>query len=202
MPRAQLEKFLLSLPVKERMALVRRARLKKLNVDDILCLLTPQKNVHLDAPSANARNDDCSPPKDVHLNDPGTFVRDSVVKQRGKTTLKNRSPSSPVNNFPSYDHYDGGIADAVTLEVFRLRQRNAELQSKVNTLNDKLSRVYEVLTSLKRFFDLWVREGQGETYDQIHARMNRIKTAIELIDDRNIGEPVQIEIPARWKRHE
>ena len=184
------------------MALVRRARLKKVNVQDILCLLSPQEKVHLDATSTNVRNDDCTKSENVHLNDPGTFVRDSVVRQRGKPTTKNRSPSSPINNFPNYDNYEGGVPDAVTLEVFRLRQRNAELQSKVNTLNDKLSRVYELLTSLKRFFDLWVREGQGETYDQIHARMNRIKTAIELIDDRNIGEPIQIEIPARWKRHE
>lgn len=108
-------------------------------------------------------------------------------------------PDGPINNFPSYD-YDGGAVDAVTLEIFSLRRRNADLTAKVEGLNNKLTKSLETLYSTRRFIQLWVFEGQGETYDQVHRRIKSIETVIAHIEDRNIGPAPALEIPERWKK--
>jgi len=106
--------------------------------------------------------------------------------------------TSPVNNFPPA--YDGGVPDAVTLEVFALRRRNAELVAKVEALNNKQTRLLECLQSLRRFFRLWIYEGQGESYDNIVARMTRIDSMIQLIDDRSVGDAPLLDVPERWRK--
>jgi hypothetical protein len=109
-------------------------------------------------------------------------------------------PQSPVNNFPAYSGGDGGVPDAVTLEVFALRRRNAELIAKVESLNNKLSRALECLQSLRRFFRLWIYDGQGESYDAIIGRMSKIDVMIDLIEDRMVGPAPVIDVPERWRK--
>lgn len=109
-------------------------------------------------------------------------------------------PEGPINNFPSAEVYDGGMTDAVTLEIFSLRRRNAELAAKVEGLNEKLTKALECLYSLRRFLQLWINEGQGETFDQVHARIRKMESTIDHIEDRNIGPVPILEVPARWKK--
>lgn len=118
-----------------------------------------------------------------------------VVAKNGKD-----KPPTPINNFPSYEISEGGIPDAITLEIYSLRRRCADLKCQVEGLNNKLSRVLQLLNSLRRFFRLWIFENQGETYDQIHARMRKIDTMINLIEDRMVGPVPEMEIPERWRK--
>ena len=120
---------------------------------------------------------------------------------RGKKVRPENIPTGPVNNFPSYD-YGGGLPDAVTLEIFSLRRRNAELGAKLTAVNNKLTVALEFLYSIRRFLQLWVNEGQGETYDQTHTRMRRLESTIAHIEDRNIGPSPELELPERWKKTE
>ena len=113
------------------------------------------------------------------------------------------SPPTPINNFPDYGKdYNGGMTDAVTLEIFSLRRRNAELRAKNECLNIKLTKTLEILQSERRFLQLWIYENQGESYDEIQHRMKRIDATIQLIEDRMAGPAAPLEIPARWKRGE
>lgn len=109
-------------------------------------------------------------------------------------------PEGPINNFPAYEAYDGGLPDAVTLEIFSLRRRNAELSAKVEGLNNKLTKALELLYSLRRFLQLWINEGQGETFDEIRSRMHRLDGTIAHLEDRSIGPAPVLEIPKRWKK--
>jgi hypothetical protein len=108
-------------------------------------------------------------------------------------------PEGPVNNFPSSD-YDGGLPDAVTMEIFSLRRHNAELTAKLATLNNKITAALELFYSLRRFFQLWINEGHGESYDQIQDRMRRIDSTIAKIEDRTAGESARLDIPKRWRK--
>jgi len=146
--------------------------------DDILCKLSDQNSPISNPSSKTLRHGDCASPPPVapHI------------------------PQSPVNNFPAYSGGDGGVPDAVTLEVFALRRRNAELIAKVESLNNKLSRALECLQSLRRFFRLWIYEGQGESYDAIIGRMSKIDVMIDLIEDRMVGPASLLEIPERWRK--
>jgi hypothetical protein len=123
------------------------------------------------------------------------------VEKKGKHKAS-AFPPTPINNFPNqaYGSYDGGMTDAVTLEIFSLRRQNAELKSNVEGLNNKLTRCLETLNSTKRFLRLWIHEGQGESYDQIHIRMRSIDVTINVIEDRSIGPAPKLEIPDRWKK--
>jgi hypothetical protein len=112
---------------------------------------------------------------------------------------KPNTPASPVNNFPAYSGDEGGVPDALTLEVFALRRRNAELVAKVESLNNKLTRVLECLQSLRRFFRLWIYEGQGESYDAITGRMSKIDVMIDLIEDRMVGDAPPLHVSKRWR---
>jgi len=124
------------------------------------------------------------------------------VARSDKPKVGKHAPSNPISNFPVYDYQGGAPDDPTTLEVFSLRRRNAELNDKVRALNNKLTRCHELLNSLKRFFDLWIYEDQGETYDELQNRMRRIKTTIELIEDRMVGETTPLEMPERWRKKE
>lgn len=92
------------------------------------------------------------------------------------------------------------MPDAVTLEIFALRRRNAELTAKVEGLNNKLTRALESLYSLRRFINLWTLEGQGETFDQVRIRIKGLEATIANIEDRNISPSPALEIPARWRK--
>jgi hypothetical protein len=107
---------------------------------------------------------------------------------------------SPVNNFPAYSGDGGGVPDAITLEIFALRRRNAELIAKVESLNNKLTRVLDCLQSLRRFFRLWIYDGQGESYDAVIGRMGKIDVMIDLIEDRMVGPAPVLDIPERWRK--
>jgi hypothetical protein len=171
--------------------MVRRAQLRDINnqerkttqiQQDILCRLSDADLSINDISRINQRHVDCPTPKVV--------AKDRSIK--GSRVLQ-----SPINNFPDYGtDYDGGVTDAVTLEIFSLRRRNSELTEKVETLNNKLTRALECLQSLKRFFGLWIFEGQGESYDQIQKRIRRIESTIDVIEDR-MANPAQIE---RWEK--
>ena len=108
-------------------------------------------------------------------------------------------PEGPINNFPSSE-YEGGLPDAVTIEIFSLRRHNAELTAKLATLNNKLTAALELFYSLRRFFQLWINEGHGESYDQIHDRMRRLDSTIAKIEDRTAGESARLDIPKRWRK--
>ncbi len=146
--------------------------------DDILCKLSDQNSPISNPSSKTLRHGDCATPLAVapHV------------------------PQSPVNNFPAYSGDGGGVPDAVTLEIFALRRRNAELIAKVESLNNKLTRTLECLQSLRRFFRLWLYEGQGESYDAIVNRMRKIDVTIDLIEDRMIGPAPVVEVPERWRK--
>lgn len=111
-----------------------------------------------------------------------------------------RFPEGPINNFPSYDYANGGVPDAVTLEIFSLRRRNAELTAKVEGLNNKITKALEILYSLRRFVQLWIFEGQGETYDQVTGRLNNLDGAIKYLEDRTVGPSAALPVPERWKK--
>lgn len=195
----KLRKILLRLPVSERRALVKRAQLKSVDSkhykhkqfrNDILCNLQEKINTDsevINLSSESARHNACLPAL--------------PVAQRDKRhSLETKQPEGPINNFPSFDNTDGGVPDAVTLEVFALRRRNAELTAKVEGLNNKLTVALECLYSLRRFVQLWVFEGQGETYDQVHSRLRRLTGTIEHIEDRTVGPAAPYEIPERWRK--
>jgi hypothetical protein len=86
------------------------------------------------------------------------------------------------------------------MEVFSLRRRNAELAAKLVTANNKLTRALEALFSLRRFLRLWILEGQGESYDQIHGRMKHLDGTIDYLEDRSVGDPPALDIPERWRK--
>lgn len=109
-------------------------------------------------------------------------------------------PEGPINNFPAYDAAESGAPDAVTLEIFSLRRRNAELVAKVEGLNNKLTKALERLYSLRRFIQLWVFEGQGESYDQVQTRLNHLSGTIQFLEDRSAGPSAPLEVPERWKK--
>ncbi len=92
------------------------------------------------------------------------------------------------------------MVDAVTLEIFSLRRRNAELTAALHGANNKLTVALECLYSLRRFLQLWIYEGQGESYDQVHGRIRRLGSTIDHIEDRSIGPAAPLEIPERWKK--
>jgi len=121
------------------------------------------------------------------------------VKKHSERRVKNNPASSPINNWPAYDPAEGGIPDAVTLEVFSLRRRQAELTAKLTAANDKLTDALECLFSQRRFLQLWVTENQGESFDKLHARIKRIQATIDHIENRNIGPSPELDIPERWK---
>lgn len=112
----------------------------------------------------------------------------------------NQTPKTPAGDYGK--DYNGGITDAITLEVFSLRRRNAELRAKNEALNIKLTKTLEMLHSERRFLQLWIYENQGESYDEIQHRMKRIDATIQLIEDRMAGPAAPLEIPAKWKRGE
>ena len=195
---AQLQKLLSKLPVSQREALVRRAELRSVDGnslnnlainshigEDILCQPSTTDNELFNATSLFQRQANCSNLDDVPGRD-----RD---KRRGLAP-------SPINNFPKYDTNEGGVPDAITLEVFSLRRKNAELESKVVALNNKMTRILELLNSLRRFFRLWIFEDQGETYDQIRARMYQIDATIMLVEDRSVGPAPEMKLPERWTK--
>lgn len=109
-------------------------------------------------------------------------------------------PPSPINNFPRADEYDGGMTDAVTLEIFSLRRRNADLAAQLVGANNKLTRALEVLYSLRRFLTLWVFHNQGETYDQVTERIKGIESTIAHIECRENYPSPPLEIPERWRK--
>jgi hypothetical protein len=149
--------------------------------EDILCKLSGPNSAKDNPSSKTLRHGDCATPAPV-------------------APPKANVPASPVNNFPAYSCDAGTVPDAVTLEIFALRRRNAELIAKVESLNNKLSRALECLQSLRRFFRLWLYEGQGESYDAIVGRMSKIDVMIDLIEDRMVGPAPVIEIPERWRK--
>jgi hypothetical protein len=149
--------------------------------DDILCKLSNENSAISYPSSKTLRHGDCATPAPV-------------------APPKTNVPASLVNNFPAYSCDAGTVPDAVTLEIFALRRRNAELIAKVESLNNKLSRALECLQSLRRFFRLWLYEGQGESYDAIVGRMSKIDVMIDLIEDRMVGPAPVIEIPERWRK--
>lgn len=154
---------------------------------DTLCLLSKESPVKNASKGNNGRHANCLPNDDMPA---------------GKKLRPPKAPASPINNFPGYGNtYEGGLPDAaVTLEVFSLRRRNLELQTDLKNANNKLTVALELLYSLRRFFKLWILDGQGESYDQIHNRMRRLDSTIQHLEDRNNGEAPPLELPARWKR--
>lgn len=191
----QLTKLLLELPVSERQAIIRRARLRSVDGntgqfinnsayfnEDILCKLPEHQPGKIDTTGKPLRHKDCilSPPVATHK--------------------KEDLPKGPINNFPPPEIYEGGLTDPVTLEIFSLRRRNAELTSKVEGLNNKLTRALECLYSTRRFIQLWVFEGQGESYDQVHARIQHLDSTIAHVEDRSIEPSPGMEPPVAWKK--
>ena len=178
------------MPESEVEALLRRVKLKgvdKSNVvtQDILCKLSNSLNVETNATSTLQ-------PFPEH-DSPGR------VKNYSKGRVKNNVSSSPVNNWPDYDPADGGLPDAVTLEIFALRRRTTELTAKLADANNKLTDALECLFSQQRFLELWVNQGQGESYDKLQARIKRIQATINHSQDRNTGPSPELDIPERWK---
>ena len=121
------------------------------------------------------------------------------VKNHSKGRVKNNPSSSPINNWPDYDPADGGLPDAVTLEIFALRRRTTELTAKLADANNKLSDALECLFSQQRFLELWVNDGQGESYDKLQARIKRIQATINHSQNRNTGPSPDLTLPERWK---
>lgn len=138
--------------------------------------------------SNNIRYGDCNPLPAVDKLKPKRPLRGSEL------------PPGPINNFPRVDEYDGGMPDAVTLEIFALRRRNAELAAQLVGANNKLTRALELLYSLRRFLQLWVFHGQGETYDQVTARVKGIESIIAHIECRENYPSPPLELPERWQK--
>lgn len=188
---ATIRTMLSKLPLSERRAILRRVKLKSVDKNflvnkEILWKLCPEDPVNNSLPSHSLQHGNC----------------DTTPPVPKRKNLPSREfPATPVNNFPSYGQdYDGGLPDAVTLEIFSLRRRNAELQSKVIALNNKLTKALECLYSTRRFITLWIHEGQGESFDSVERRLKGIGATIAHIEDRNIGPSPEMEIPERWKK--
>jgi hypothetical protein len=118
----------------------------------------------------------------------------------GKAVKRQSEPASPINNHPKAIEYDGGMTDAVTLEIFSLRRQNAELSAKLQGANNKLTKALELMHSLRRFLQLWIFEGQGESYDQCHARIKSLESTIEHIECQTNYPSPPLEIPERWRK--
>ena len=199
--RRQLLKRLLRLPVTERMAVIRRAQIRSVkentetiddvstrNCKEILCQLSEPVLSFTDAPSSNPRHANCS-----------SILK--VAKERNlRVATSLDAARSPISNLPTVPEYDGGMADPVTLEIFSLRRRVAELTASLCGANNKLTAALESMYSLRRFLQLWIFQGQGESYDQIHGRIRRLESTIQKIEDRNNDPSPPLEIPKRWRK--
>lgn len=172
--------------------MLRRVKLKSVDKNfaisrDILCQLPNADPVNNSSPGHSLRHENCD--------------TSSPVPPRKNLPVK-EIPTSPVNNFPAYGHdYDGGVPDdPITLEVFSLRRQNAALTAKVIGLNNKLTKALECLYSTRRFLELWIHEGQGESFDSVERRIKGIGATIAHLEDRSIGPSPELEVPERWKK--
>ena len=177
--------------------LIRRAKLRNVNGndgnkdeqfqevrEDILCQPNVTLRERFEITGNKLRHQDCNAPHTV-----GTDGR-----------KKSKSPGSPINNYPRTVEYDGGMTDAVTLEIFSLRRQNAELVAKLQGANNKLTKALELMYSLRRFLQLWVFEGQGESYDQVNGRIKALESAIAHIECQTNYPSPPLEIPERWRK--
>ncbi len=197
----QIKKLLLRLPVSERQALIRRAGIRSVEAqngaqvpeitEDILCKPLPQPQVISYPDGAFRRHENCQPSEQV-----------AQVKKYNRRNLQKEAPPHPITNIPRTPiDYDGGVPDdTVTMEIFAFRRRNEQLQDDLAAANTKITRALELLFSLRRFLSLWINEGQGETYDQMHARMHKIDGTIRFLEDRMAGQPAHEEKIPAWKK--
>jgi hypothetical protein len=153
----------------------------------ILCKQNATPREIFDITSKTLRYPDCSTPI--------TMGKDNTGKRQDK-------PASPISNYPRQIEYDGGMPDAVTLEIFSLRRQNAELWAKLQGANNKLTKALELMYSFRRFLQLWVFEGQGESYDQVHDRIKSLQSTIDHIECQTNFPSPPLEIPARWRKNE
>lgn len=195
----QLQKLLQRLPVRERQALIRRAKLRSVSGnegqetqyirdfrEDILCKLSEAHNEHIESTSKSLRHGDCVAPPPV--------AKDNGAKGR-------KAPLRPINNFPTYGNYEGGAPeDAITLEIFSLRRRVTELTADLILRNEKITRALVELQSQRRYFRLLISDNQGESYDQIQTRIRKIESTIHYVEDPVAGHVEELPIPDRWKK--
>lgn len=152
--------------------------------EDILCQLSDVNSELFDNTSSLIRHGDCIDTPTVSKN-----------RQHGARVI----PEGPINNFPSYQ-YDGGVPDAVTLEIFSLRRKNAEQHSRIEELQSKLTKALECLQSQKRFLRLWIYDEIGESYDKMQQRMRDIDGTIRYVESLHVGPRPEIKIPERWRK--
>lgn len=193
----QIKTLLNQLSVKERKALVRRAQLRSVDGnagqnheqnqqdrDDIICQPSDTYSVISELSGKNPRPKYCS-------------TTEAMPRQP-----KTARPPHPITNIPRTPiDYNGGVPDdTVTMEIFALRRRNEQLQDDLAAANTKITRALELLFSLRRFLSLWINDGQGETYDQVNARMHKIDGTIRFLEDRMAGQPTHEDKVPAWKK--
>jgi hypothetical protein len=113
------------------------------------------------------------------------------------TVADDSAKVTPISN--AVEITAGSIDDGTSLEVYRLRRREKELESIIQEKNDRLNVALKMLNDELIFWRTGLNDHVWETLGTVLRRVARIEGTIERITSKHSKFYPPLELPAAWK---
>jgi hypothetical protein len=115
-----------------------------------------------------------------------------------RTVADDSAKVTPISN--AVEITAGSIDDGTSLEVYRLRRREKELESIIADKNERLVAAQQMLADELIFWRTGLNDHVWETLGTVLRRVTRIEGTIERITSKHSKFYPPLELPAAWKK--